>query len=107
MTREDIQAEFEKADIMFDYDHDCDGNRIDFIEDKFSKVSDIVEKLVNKNDVLDLVSSSKRFGEKTKFHYISPKTTERHIKEFEFMADAYYWGMQNLDVKLDWQIVEL
>ena len=54
-----------------------------------------------------LVSSSKRFGAKIKFHYISPKTSERHIKEFELMADAYYWGMKNLDIKLDWQIVEL
>jgi hypothetical protein len=66
-----------------------------------------VKKIDEQQCDISVVGSSKRFGEKTKFHYISPKTSERHIKEFEFMADAYYWGMKNLDISLDWQIVEL
>ena len=64
-------------------------------------------KIDTKQCDIHVVGSGKRFGEKTKFHYISPKTSERHIKEFEFIEDAYYWGMQNLDISLDWQIVEL
>lgn len=49
----------------------------------------------------------KKFGEKTTYKFISPTTSERHIKEFEFDSDAYYWGMNNLDISLDWEAVKI
>ena len=49
--------------------------------------------------------SSRVWGEMTKYKFISPKTSERHIKEFELPSDAYYWGMMNLDLSMDWEVV--
>ena len=56
MTREEIIEEFRKAEINFDYTtlktHDI---AVNYIDDTFTPVLDLVEKLVNKtNDIHDV-----------------------------------------------------
>jgi len=56
MKREEIIKEFDKAGINFDINTDLPYGSADYIDDSFSRVLDLVEKLVSKNKSLHLVS---------------------------------------------------
>jgi len=47
---------------------------------------------------------TRAWGQKTKYKFTSPHTTDTHIKIFELPSDAYYWAMQNLDISLQWKM---
>jgi len=57
MKREEIIKEFDKAGINFDINTDLPYGSADYIDDSFSRVLDLVEKLVSKNKSLHLVSN--------------------------------------------------
>jgi len=77
MKREEIIKEFDKAGINFDINTDLPYGSADYIDDSFSRVLDLVEKLVSKNKSLHLVSKS-----------FTPKQIVELLKEEETLDDA-------------------